>query len=136
MHGLFQWGKSRSKVYQESPVITGAWGIQMEKPPPMLFGTLKFAQRCGAKTRNGGTCQNMPRQIGGRCRMHGGNSLRGPEHPRYKEGKYSKYKPVDIDELIKQYATQPADFSWLQDEPFTFDDLTFDFDLSDFTFEL
>jgi len=102
----------------------------MDYQPKMLFGTLHYADRCGAKTRNGGKCQNMPRQLGGRCRMHGGNSLRGPEHPRYKDGKYSKYKPVDMEALIAQYAGQVADFSWLQDEPFSFDDLTVDIDLS------
>lgn len=104
----------------------------MEKPPKMLFGTLKFANRCGAKTRNGGTCQNMPRQLGGRCRMHGGNSLRGPEHPRYKEGKYSKYKPVDIDELLAYWAEQPPpDLSWLEDMPNPLEGLEFDVDLSE-----
>jgi hypothetical protein len=101
-----------------------------DSPPKMLFGTLHYADRCGAKTRNGGKCQNMPRQIGGRCRMHGGNSLRGPEHPRYKEGKYSKYKPVDIDALIAQYAGQVADFSWLQDMGNPFDGLELGVDLS------
>src|SRR5436853_5714841 len=82
----------------------------MDYQPKMLFGTLKFADRCGAKTRNGGRCQNAPRQLGGRCRMHGGNSLRGPAHPRYKEGKYSKYKPVEpmeLDELLAYWANQP-----------------------------
>jgi len=102
----------------------------MDYQPKMLFGTLHYADRCGAKTRNGGKCQNMPRQLGGRCRMHGGNSLRGPEHPRYKEGKYSKYKPVDVADLIAQYAAMPADFSWLQDVGNPFDGLELDFDLS------
>jgi len=29
-------------------------------------------RRCGARTRNGGTCQNLPANGAGRCRMHGG----------------------------------------------------------------
>jgi len=102
-----------------------------DRPPKMLFGTLQFNKRCGAKTRNGGRCQNMPRQLGGRCRMHGGNSLRGPEHPRYKTGKYSKYKPMDLDALIAELASQVADFSWLQVKPFSFDDLDLTIDLSE-----
>ncbi len=105
-------------------------GYPMDYQPKLLFGTLHYADRCGAKTRRGGRCQNMPMQLGGRCRMHGGTSRRGPEHPRYKDGKYSKYKPVDMEALIAQYAGQVADFSWLQDEPFSFDDLTVDIDLS------
>lgn len=107
----------------------------MDYQPKMLFGTLHFADRCGAKTRNGGKCQNMPRQIGGRCRMHGGNSLRGPEHPRYKDGKYSKYRPADLfdlEALIAQYAAlPPLDLSWLEDLPNPFEGLALDIDLSD-----
>ena len=107
----------------------------MDYQPKMLFGTLHYADRCGAKTRGGGTCQNMPRQIGGRCRMHGGNSLRGPEHPRYKEGKYSKYKPVEpmeLENLLVYWAAQPVDFSWVQDEPVDLSDLLKEFvDIAD-----
>jgi hypothetical protein len=40
--------------------------------------------------------------------MHGGASLRGEAHPRYKHGKYSKYKPLDVDDLIAYYAALPA----------------------------
>lgn len=29
----------------------------------------------------------------GRCRMHGGNARRGPDHPRFKTGKHSKVIP-------------------------------------------
>jgi hypothetical protein len=29
-------------------------------------------RRCGARTRNGGTCQNLPANGAGRCRPHGG----------------------------------------------------------------
>ena len=89
-------------------------GYPMDAPPKLLFGTLHYADRCGAKTRQAGRCQNMPMQIGGRCRMHGGGALRGPEHPRYKHGKYSKYPPpMELDDLIAYWATQPdplADF--------------------------
>jgi len=63
--------------------------------------------------------------------MHGGASPRGPEHPRYKDGRYSKYKPVDIDELIAQCAALPVDFSWLQDEPDPFAGLEWDVDLAE-----
>lgn len=79
----------------------------MDQPPRLLFGTLQFDKRCGAKTRSGAPCQNAPMQLGGRCRMHGGASLRGPEHPRYKHGKYSKYRVLSVEELIAKYATMP-----------------------------
>ena len=110
----------------------------MDYQPKMLFGTLKFADRCGAKTRGGGRCQNMPCQIGKRCRMHGGHALRGPDSPRWKHGRYSKYKPVeladsmDIDALVAHWAAQPpVDFSWLDDLPNPLADLIFDVDVFD-----
>lgn len=102
-------------------------GYLMDDPPKLLFGTLEYENRCGAKTRNGGRCQNAPRQLGGRCRMHGGNSLRGPEHPRYKTGKYSKYKPVEPMDLAALLAwcadLPPLDFSWLDATPNPLDGL-------------
>ena len=38
-----------------------------------LFGV----ETCNARTRSGGLCQNAPIYPAGRCRMHGGKSLRG-----------------------------------------------------------
>jgi hypothetical protein len=46
---------------------------------------------CGAKTRAGGQCQKHSMDNGsGRCRNHGGASLRGSSHPQYKHGRRSK----------------------------------------------
>ena len=45
---------------------------------------------CGARTRSGEPCKNLAMFPAGRCRMHGGKSLRGQASPRYKHGKYSK----------------------------------------------
>ncbi len=76
----------------------------------LLFGTLQFDKRCEARTRQGGRCQNLPMHLGGRCRMHGGASLRGEQHPRYTHGRYSKYRPVDAEDLealIARYAAMP-----------------------------
>jgi hypothetical protein len=102
----------------------------MAAPPKLLFGTLHYADRCGAKTRSGGRCQNAPMQLGGRCRMHGGASLRGLDHPRYKHGQYTKYKPIDIDELLARLrSAPPPDFSWLEPNPP--EGLDLDVDLSD-----
>jgi hypothetical protein len=44
---------------------------------------------CGAKTRTGGSCR-QPAMKNGRCRMHGGKSLSGKEHGRYKHGQFTK----------------------------------------------
>lgn len=55
---------------------------------------------CGAKTRSGGKCKKPP-MLNGRCRLHGGLSPRGPAHPSFKTGKYSKYLKGGI---AKKYA--------------------------------
>ena len=54
---------------------------------------------CGAKTRAGTPCKRPAGwgtdHVGeGRCKLHGGATPRGPLHPRYKHGKYSKYEVV------------------------------------------
>lgn len=55
--------------------------------------------QCGAKTRARTPCQ-QPAGWGtehpgtGRCKLHGGASLRGHLHPRYKTGRYSDYRCV------------------------------------------
>ncbi len=48
---------------------------------------------CGAKTRKGLSCQNSPVLGRNRCRMHGGASLRGSNHPNFKHGRRSKALP-------------------------------------------
>ena len=44
---------------------------------------------CGAKTRAGGWCK-QPAMKNGRCRLHGGKSLSGKQHGRYKHGRYTR----------------------------------------------
>lgn len=52
---------------------------------------------CGARTRSGGHCRTaaMPN---GRCRMHGGKSLRHWRSPRWRHGRFSKYSQAAKDE--------------------------------------
>ena len=44
---------------------------------------------CGAKTRAGGRCR-QPAMKNGRCRLHGGKSLSGIQHGRYKHGRNTR----------------------------------------------
>jgi len=44
---------------------------------------------CGARTRTGGSCR-QPAMQNGRCRLHGGKSLSGKAHGRYKHGRFTK----------------------------------------------
>ena len=45
---------------------------------------------CGAKTRSGNPCQKPPLQGKARCRLHGGMSLSGHDHPNYMHGHATK----------------------------------------------
>ena len=45
---------------------------------------------CGAKTRSGFACQKPPLKGKKRCRLHGGMSLSGKDHPNYKHGHCTK----------------------------------------------
>ena len=45
---------------------------------------------CGAKTRSGSPCQKPPIQGRTRCRLHGGASLVGKDHPNYQHGNCTK----------------------------------------------
>lgn len=48
-------------------------------------------RRCGAKTRDGDPCKNWGIPPSGRCRMHGGRSLRWFASPRWVHGQFSRY---------------------------------------------
>lgn len=50
---------------------------------------------CGAKKRDGTPCESKP-MPNGRCRLHGGKSLKGVNHPSTQTGKYSKYIPENL----------------------------------------
>lgn len=57
---------------------------------------------CGAKRRNGQPCK-APAMENGRCRIHGGLSLRSVDHPNYKHGLYDQYAPAKIKEKVTTY---------------------------------
>jgi hypothetical protein len=61
---------------------------------------------CGATTRSGGVCRKPP-MANGRCRYHGGMVLKGPAHPSYKHGRYSKYVPQHLGRMIDDMAGDP-----------------------------
>ena len=57
---------------------------------PVQFACSK-GQQCTAKSkRSGKRCRNYACQDRETCRMHGGTSRRGKEHPNYKTGRHSK----------------------------------------------
>src|SRR4051812_44485991 len=56
---------------------------------------------CGAKNRQGTPCRNW-KLANGRCRFHGGKSLRGPASPRFKTGARSKALVAAIPANLKE----------------------------------
>lgn len=56
---------------------------------------------CGAKTRAGSPCQRSQMKGKTRCRLHGGASLAGVDHPNYKDGRHSKYLPDALAAKVK-----------------------------------
>jgi len=56
-----------------------------------------YVGNCGARTRSGETCLRLPAPMRRRCNLHGGKSLRGHMHPRFKHGLYSQHAWLLID---------------------------------------
>lgn len=64
--------------------------------------------KCGGKTRGTGQPCRKWAMIGRtRCRLHGGKTLRGPDHPNWKGGFYSVAFPEDVAKLARQAAADP-----------------------------
>ena len=63
-------------------------------------------QRCGAKTRSGQACKTAA-MANGRCRMHGGTSLRGIAHPNYQGKGYSRYVPKPFGDVFARAVADP-----------------------------
>ena len=66
------------------------------------------ARRCGAKTRNGGTCRKPCVPGRSRCRLHNGNAKRGTEHPNFRNGLYSKCLNRDLRAEYTRLLRNPA----------------------------
>ena len=70
-------------------------GHHAEKPPnvdaALMRGPLCSAQR----KRGAGPCKGLA-MPNGKCRMHGGASLKGVDAPSYKHGRYSKHLPEHL----------------------------------------
>jgi hypothetical protein len=59
-------------------------------------------QRCSAHNRAGEQCSNPAIKGKATCRIHGGKSLSGSEHPNFKTGLYSKYMREDAAEKYQE----------------------------------
>ncbi|MBI2934683.1 MAG: hypothetical protein HYY29_03830 [Chloroflexi bacterium] len=79
----------------------------MTKPYPS-----RDSLRCHAHSKNtGAPCKNWAMIGSTVCRLHGGKSLRGAEHPNFTGGRFSKYLP---DSLRDKYMTALKDPELLQ----------------------
>lgn len=71
-------------------------------------------RKCGAKTRKGEPCQ-QPAMPNGRCRLHGGKSLRGVASGTFKSGRYSQDLLTNLQPHYYEELTDPK-LVELQDE--------------------
>lgn len=80
---------------------------EAEKHPYKICGAWipKRGVVCGAAARKGRE----------RCRHHGGNTPRGPEHPNFKHGRYSKELPNGMRERLQE-ALDDDELTSLRDE--------------------
>lgn len=63
--------------------------------------------RCGAKTRAGGTCKRWPVLGRRRCRLHGGSTPVGPDSANWKTGLHSKHVPASLKGLLREVNRDP-----------------------------
>ncbi len=65
-------------------------------------------KRCGGKTNSGGICKRWPAKGGnGRCKRHNGNAVKGPAHPSWKHGEYSKWLPKHMQQTFEETGNDP-----------------------------
>jgi hypothetical protein len=55
---------------------------------------------CGAETRSGKPCRKWA-MANGRCKLHGGKSLKGREHPSFKTGLHSRYLSDTLKDVLE-----------------------------------
>lgn len=73
------------------------------------FGNEKQVQ-CTAKSKRSGVQCKAPAIAGSptsKCRMHGGGALVGTGSPGFKDGRYSKYLPAELDALYREALANP-----------------------------
>ncbi len=73
-------------------------GIRVEKDGARSLFFVGDKQVCGARRRNGTYCMGSPVRGANRCRIHGGLSLKGAAHGRFKDGKYTRDLPSRLSE--------------------------------------
>jgi len=64
---------------------------------------------CGAKTRAGTTCKNIPVTGKNRCRMHGGSSPTGKNHWNFKHGYWSNEEKQQRTQMMRFMKTLISD---------------------------
>ena len=83
---------SRHNVTSEPSMLDKPLISEADRPQwQTALDAARIAPKCGAKRRNGEPCRKAAMANGsGKCRLHGGASLRGKDHPGFKHGDQSK----------------------------------------------
>jgi hypothetical protein len=102
-------GLGAGQLIPESAVQSHAiLAFDRKSPPRDERGRPVFAVRasdhapvCGSKKSGGGHCLQTARYPNGRCRLHGGPSLKGPASRTWRDGRRSRYLPPAV--LLDRY---------------------------------
>ena len=79
-------------------------GVQRRNEPYPCTNSEPCDLHCGAKLRGERAGKKCPSYAmpNGRCRKHGGKSLKGIGHPHYKDGSHSRYRPKGIKDAYER----------------------------------
>ena len=86
--------KARCKATNKSGKQCKRWSLldgELCSQHAGQYSTIVYEERCEAKTRKGTLCQKTAINGTGRCRLHGGESLRGVASPTFVHGQSSRY---------------------------------------------
>lgn len=78
-----------------------------DRTPHAVLPAIGHPMQCGAKTNSGAPCKTPP-MPNGRCRMHGGKSLSGPDSPTFRHGRYSLTARENMAIKAQQFLNDPA----------------------------
>lgn len=94
-------GKGDAPLEEEIVAVCGA---QRRNEPYPCTNSEPCPVHCGAKLRGERAGRKCPSYAmpNGRCRKHGGKSLKGIGHPNYKDGSHSRYRPKGIKDAYER----------------------------------
>jgi hypothetical protein len=93
--------------------IGSTWGSRTADDDP--GGFMEELKQCGARTRKGTPCKQLPAAGRERYAYHGGKTPRGIASPHWKYGMFSKAMPAAVANRFRKAASDPGLLSLVRD---------------------